>query len=167
MKRTNSHFKELYDTNYPKVMRLCLGYVKGDETLAKDLTQEVFIKVWTHLETFRQESSIYTWVYRITVNTCLASLRKKRKIATTHKFNYKEIAAEEIVYEAGEEDQLFTLYRCIDTLSEPNKTIILLELEGIRQKEIAAITGLSHQTIRVRIHRIKEKLTKCMTDDKF
>ena len=58
------------------VQQMCLGFVKGDYDKATDLSQEVFIKVWTHLETFKGESSYKTWVYRITVNTCLQLIRK-------------------------------------------------------------------------------------------
>ena len=56
MKGLESKFEEIYKINYSKVMRLCLGYVNGDSMLAKDLAQEVFIKVWEHLESFRNES---------------------------------------------------------------------------------------------------------------
>ncbi|WP_240491750.1 RNA polymerase sigma factor [Flavivirga aquatica] len=54
------------------------------------------------------------------------------------------------------------MYQCINTLNKDSKSIILLELEGLRQKEIAEIMGLSHEAIRVRIYRIKNELTKCV-----
>jgi RNA polymerase sigma-70 factor (ECF subfamily) len=59
------------------------------------------------------------------------------------------------------EENLNSLYACIEKLSKGNKSIILLELEGVPQKDIAAIMGINHEAIRVRIHRIKIELTKC------
>jgi RNA polymerase sigma-70 factor (ECF subfamily) len=79
MKSTEKKYKELYTAHYAKVMRLCLGYVAGDIDVAKDLTQKIFIKIWENLERFRSESSISTWIYRISVNTCLSNLRTKKK----------------------------------------------------------------------------------------
>ncbi len=141
-----------------------MSYAKGDEALAKDLVQEVFIKVWEHLESFREASSISTWIYRIAVNTCLIALRSQRKMQKTTQVDSLHIPSkDEDINE--KEDQLRQLHQCINKLPEGSKTIILLELEGLPQKEIAAITGISHEAIRVRIHRIKNNLTKCMKHD--
>lgn len=141
-------------------MRLCLGYVAGDIDMAKDLTQEVFIKVWNNLESFRKESNITTWMYRIAVNTCLMSLRKLKK-APKNRVDLKDTPAEnENIKE--KERQFEKMYRCIERLSPTNKAIILMELEGMPQKEIAQVMGLKHEAIRTRVHRIKNKLTKCV-----
>lgn len=137
-----------------------MGYVSGDDDLAKDLTQEVFIKVWKQLDSFRNESSISTWIYRITVNTCLLQLRNKEFLKRTEAIERLTEAEEES--RPSKENQLKSMYQCIDKLPKDSKGIILLELEGIPQKEIAEIMGLSHEAIRVRVHRIKNSLTKCV-----
>lgn len=163
MTHLESLFRDLYQTNYPKVYRLCLGYMKGNYTQANELCQEVFIKVWENLSSFRQESAISTWVYRITVNTCLLYLRKKKDIPVSKVLNNLESHPEEEENSTAEKEQkLASLYHCIENLNKENKSIILLELEGIPQKEIAEIMGLNHEAIRVRIHRIKNELTKCV-----
>ena len=162
MGKADNLFEELYQTNYPKVIRVCLGYVNGDEDLAKDLAQEVFIKVWEHLPTFRNEAAISTWVYRITVNTCLLQLRVKNRIRI-ERLDKIGAAIEDV--HSSDENQLKRLYACILKLSEENKGIILLELEGLPQKEIATITGLSHELVRVRLHRIKNSLTNCVKNE--
>tara|TARA_R110002050_G_scaffold15706_4_gene48113 strand:- start:6029 stop:6520 length:492 start_codon:yes stop_codon:yes gene_type:complete len=161
MQNLESLFKEVYQSNYPKVYRLCLGYATGDEMLAKDLSQEVFIKVWENLPSFRNNAAISTWVYRITVNTCMVYFRKKKNIPLPNFLNTLEASPDENSHHTKEQN-LNSLYSCIDKLSKDSKSIILLELEGIPQKEIAAIMGLSHEAIRVRIHRIKNELTKCV-----
>ncbi|GGZ88995.1 RNA polymerase sigma factor [Algibacter mikhailovii] len=161
MSDLQSKFDIIYNSNYPKVHRLCLGYTNGDEALAKDITQDVFIKVWENLGTFRNESSLPTWIYRITVNTCLMSLRKKKPVDISSHLNVLQ-STEDAVQEEDKSNKIKQLYSCINTLNSHGKSIILLELEGLPQKEIADVMGMSHEAIRVRIHRIKEKLTKCV-----
>lgn len=155
----SQHFTKIYQEHYDKVHRLCLGYVNGDEALAKDLAQDVFIKVWEHLDAFQQKSSIGTWIYRITVNTCLLFIRKDKK---KKQLSFTEIN-EEVQEESDDQSRFKKMYACIHTLKETERIIILLVLEGLPQKEIAEVTGHSHQNIRVLVHRIKEKLTKCVS----
>lgn len=158
-----AEFKKLYEENYSKIMRLCLGYVSGDMDMAKDLTQEVFIKIWNNLGSFRKESNITTWMYRIAVNTCLMSLRKMKKIPIKRVDVRDTPADRESTKE--KERQFEEMYRCIQRLSPNNKAIILMELEGMPQKEIAQVMGLKHEAIRTRVHRIKNELTKCVNHE--
>ena len=160
----NPNFKNIYQEQYSKVIRLCLGYVNGDGDLAKDLAQEVFIKVWEHLDSFRNESSISTWIYRITVNTCLMQLRRKTRTVPLKNIEKSEVD-DHTEDEVQKEKQLIQLHACISKLFDVDKSVILLELEGLPQKEIAEVTGLTHKSVRVRIHRIKEKLLKCIRHD--
>lgn len=156
-------FKTIYETHYAQVMRLCLGYVSGNKDRAKDLTQEVFIKVWSNLKFFRKESSMGTWIYRIAVNTCLMNLRKSKPKSFLEGDIKDTTSSEESLNER--ELQFLKMYRCIDTLPPTNKAIILMELEGLPQKEIASIIGLKHEAIRTRIHRIKQQLSNCVKDE--
>lgn len=166
MEKREVLFEKLYQSNYNKVIRLCKGYADGDATLAKDWTQEVFIKVWQHMESFRNEATVSTWVYRITVNTCLLQLRvKKKKYQIFNNLEEMEALQGGEIPESLQEKKLMHLHKCIQRLPETNKTIILLELEGVPQKEIAEITGMSHEAVRGRIHRIKDNLTKCIKND--
>ncbi|WP_321826123.1 RNA polymerase sigma factor [Maribacter dokdonensis] len=159
-------YKKIYEINYPKVMRLCMGYTGGNDVLAKDLTQETFIKVWKNLDTFRNESGIATWIYRICVNTCLAEIRREKK--EEKKLQIDDLQISESSEDPVEkEDMLFQLYKCINQLSSTNKAIILLELEDVPQVEISEIIGIKHDAIRTRIHRIKQQLTKCANHEQF
>jgi len=155
-------FDKVYQTNYPKVIRLCMGYVNGDAAKAKDLAQEVFIKAWENLGSFRKESGVSTWIYRITVNTCLLQLRNQKIKKSSNERVLEHITEEVEENKTTYEVQLKSMYACINKLSKENKSIILLELEGLPQKNIAEITGYSHESVRVRIHRIKNELTKCV-----
>ncbi|MBO3096713.1 RNA polymerase sigma factor [Gelidibacter pelagius] len=153
-------FEEIYRTNYPKVYRLCQGYTNGDDAMSKDLAQEIFIKCWQKRQSFRNDAKVSTWIYRIAVNTCLLELRKKKTVPITD--HLKHLEESEDSFSVSKELQLQQLYQCIGKLNTDNKTIILLELEGLPQKEIAEIMGLSHEAIRVRVHRIKNELTQCV-----
>lgn len=159
MNISEEQFNAIYQSHYARVNRLCLGYTSGNAALSKDLTQDVFIKVWQNLETFKNQSNISTWIYRIAVNTCLLELRKKKSVRLIEAHNQPTDSED---YSDEREKKLQQLYKCITRLETTNKSIILLELEGVPQKEIAQIIGLSHEAVRVRIHRIKQELTKCV-----
>jgi RNA polymerase sigma-70 factor (ECF subfamily) len=131
-----------------------MGYV-NDYDVAQDLTQETFIIVWKQLPRFRNESSIGTWIFRIASNNCLRLIEKeKRVIKTELTINLIEENQESI------EPKIQMLYKYISELQETDRIIISLELEDVNQTEIANIVGLSESNVRVKIHRIKEKLMR-------
>lgn len=147
-------FEAIYKEYWPKVYRQCMGYM-NDHDAAKDIAQETFIKVWQQLPKFRNESSIGTWIFRIAVNTCLRQLEKNKKLPKSE----LPLEIEEEV-SINIETKVKFLYQCISELPEIDRIIITLELEDLKQKEIAKIVGLSESNVRVKIHRIKEKLTR-------
>jgi RNA polymerase sigma-70 factor (ECF subfamily) len=147
------NFETVYKTYWQKVFRLCMGYV-NDTDAAKDLAQETFIKVWKQLPKFRNESSIGTWIFRIASNTCLRQIQKDNKMPKSE----LPLEIKDEILETNIEKDIPFLYQCISGLQEVERIIISLELEDMNQKEIAEIVGLSEGNVRVKIHRIKEKL---------
>jgi RNA polymerase sigma factor (sigma-70 family) len=160
MQNQQEAFTVIYKEQYSKVFRLCKGYFNGNEATAVDATQEVFIKVWQHMNGFRNESSINTWIYRIAVNTCLLHLRK----ASTRKELKTAILPERAdeQYDFVQEQKLQKMYHCIHQLDETGRLIILMVLDGVEYGEIADIIGITEDTLRVKIHRIKKNLTNCV-----
>ena len=147
-------FEEIYNNYNQKIFRLCMSY-SNDRDLAKDLTQETFIQVWTNLSKFRNEASIGTWIFRIASNICLRQIEKSKKNITSElPFQIEE------KQEESNDAQIAFLYKCISELPETDRLIISLVLEEQPQKEIADILGISEGNIRVKIHRIKQLLTK-------
>jgi len=145
-------FEEIYAKHSPQIFRVCMGYF-NDPDQAKDITQETFISVWKNLDTFRNESHISTWIFRIATNNCLRALEKSKRVITT------ELPANlPVLHEETQEEKLAFLYQCIAELEETERIIISLVLEDLPQAEIAEIVGLSAGNVRVKIHRIKEKL---------
>ena len=156
-------FTEIFNSHASKVYRLCLGYASGDEELAKDWQQETFIKVWKHRKSFKDKSSISTWIYRIAVNTCLGDLRKsKRNIQIKDNLSSSSFDTDD----NGYDDKILRMYNCINQLSKINKTLILLELEEIPQATIAETLGMNHGAVRTRLNRIRKALLKCITNEK-
>ena len=156
-------FNDLYNAHYNKVFRLCKGYFCGDVSLTSDAAQEIFIKVWESLDAFRNESSISTWIYRITVNTCLLYLRKSSSRKEIRTAVLPQVVSE--TYSSEKEEQLRQMYQCIQKLEETNKMIILMILDGIEYPEIAEVIGITEETLRVRIYRIKKSLTQCVQNE--
>jgi|SRR5690625_3698750 len=153
-------FDEIFRTHYPKVFRLCKGYFNGNEDLAADSAQETFIKVWQNLHSFRGESQLSTWIYRIAVNHCLTLLRKKKR--------KQEVSADHLIEFVQEdspdnkEEKFADMYACIQQLDPADRMIILMTLEAVSYPEIAAVIGIEEGNLRVRIHRIKKGLIKCV-----
>jgi RNA polymerase sigma-70 factor (ECF subfamily) len=147
-------FEEIYDAYYSKIFRLCMGYM-NDDAWAQDVTQETFITVWQKLAQFRNESAIGTWIFRIASNHCLRQLEKQNRMPRA------EMPVQlEDKPPPDTESQVRLLYKCIAELPEIDRIIISLELEDIKQAEIASIVGLSETNIRVKVYRIKEKLSQ-------
>ena len=149
------NFETIYKTYWQKVFRLCMGYA-NDTAAAKDLAQETFIKVWKQLPKFRNESSIGTWIFRIASNTCLRQIQKDKKMLKSE----LPLEIKDDILDTNIEEDIQLLYQYISELKEVERIIISLELEDMNQKEIAEIVGLSEGNVRVKIHRIKEKLTQ-------
>ncbi|AFD05707.1 RNA polymerase sigma factor [Solitalea canadensis] len=147
-------FEEIYQTFSPRVFRLCMGYV-NDNNWAKDITQETFIAVWQNLPKFRNESSVDTWIFRIASNNCLIQIEREKKMEKTE----LPLELTENTSEDNSEQEKF-LYKCISELEETDRLIISLELEELPQVQIAEIVGISEGNVRVKIHRIKEKILK-------
>lgn len=153
-------FEEIYQTYWQRIFRLCMGYV-NDVDWAKDIAQESFVSVWKNLPAFRGDSSIGTWIFRIASNHCLRQIERENRMPKSDFPPHLE-QSEKLSEEKEEKTNL--LYLCISELPEIDRIIISLELEDLPQVEIAKITGLSEANIRVKIHRIKKKLTQKFHD---
>ena len=158
-------FDSIYQLYFPKVYRLCNGYFNGNHDIASDATQEVFIKVWENLSKFRSESNISTWIFRIASNTCLMYLRKQSYKKEVRTDQFSEISIENDLQETDE--KLSKMYGCIDQLDPTGKLIIMMVLENLSYDKIAVIIGITEENLRVKIHRIKTKLTKCVQNGKI
>lgn len=154
----NLNFEEIYHTYWKKIFRLCMGYVNDDD-MAKDLCQETFVAVFQQLPKFRMEANIGTWIYRIATNICLRQVNLEKRMPKNElPYQIKDLSEKDNKLE--QEKMTDFLYQCISELPELERIIISLELEEMKQKDIAEVVGISPSNVRVKIHRIKEKLTE-------
>jgi RNA polymerase sigma-70 factor (ECF subfamily) len=142
-----------------RISRTCRGFA-ADEAEARDLFQETCLHICQSIDSFRGEAQAGTWVYRITVNTCLMHQRtaQRRKESPWQQVPDREEESqigEKILLEA----RLQLLQRFIRELPEKDRLLIILSLEGVSYAEMATILGLSVSNIGVRINRIKKTLT--------
>lgn len=161
-----SRFTLAVESNKDRIYRLCCCYVsKEDER--KDVYQEVLIHIWRSLDKFEGRSDIGTWIYRITVNTCLGYLRgeeRRKKVFD----DASSVEDAEISDRIGEEDPAQTesdvqrLYACVAELQVVDKALISLYLEDLSTKEMADILEISEANVRVKLHRIKKTLKKML-----
>lgn len=161
--RNTTLFQSLHQQYEAMVHQLCLGFMKGDNDLAKDIAQEVFINVWNALDQFKGAASYRTWIYRITVNTCLLQIRSdKTKSIIAYS---SEVSASQHASINNGEDKFEALYKAIGQLPELDRFIIMMVLEELEYDEIAAIVGINSINLRVKIHRIKKKMKQLLNKE--
>ncbi len=169
-------FHKIHDVYRPKIVRY-LTHLVGRRD-AEDVAQEVFIKVSQALKTFRGESQLSTWIYRIATNAALDKLRSPSFRQGGQKSLSEEPIAEGIVeivdkdaWTGEKKPSLETslirkeMNECIrgivEKLSENYRTVVVLsELEGFRDDEIAEILGVSIQAAKIRLHRARSRLKR-------
>jgi RNA polymerase sigma-70 factor (ECF subfamily) len=185
MNETVLDFQKIHDEFRPKIQHYLARLVGEYE--AEDLTQDVFIKISRTLQTFRGESQLSTWIYRIATNAALDKLRNptfKRVVQNVPSdcSCSAELEVEDKDVWTGEEalspeQQLFHKERfecycdCVETLPTNYRTIIeLSELEKLAANEIADILGLSLDVVKIRLHRgrarlLQELKSHCKAED--
>lgn len=119
----------------------------------KDLYQEIVLQAWKTYSAFRGEAKFSTWLYRLCLNTIFTIQRKKNKI------DYTDITKfEETHFTTSGNDEVDRLYKAIRTLSETERAIASLHLDGFDNKEVGELMGITPNLAGVKLHRIKQQL---------
>jgi RNA polymerase sigma-70 factor, ECF subfamily len=159
MRTATPDFQPLHERFRPRVLRYLARLVGEGE--AEDLTQAVMLKVSEALPDFRGDSSVSTWIYRIATNTALDRLRSKPApaLAETDLESGEQSTSAESA--AIREEMNTCIREFIERLPDNYKTVMVLsELEGFKNDEIAAILDLTLDTVKIRLHRARAKLRK-------
>ena len=150
--------RELYECYKAKVYSLAI-YLTGDAEMARDLTQEIFLKVFRDLRAFRFESSFNSWLYRLATNTCLNALRSRR---TRREVDIEEVLGTPAEIDAGsqlEQQQVDhsiqrEVRKAILSLKPPLRAVVVLRyIENLSYVEIAETLSLSQGTVATRLNR--------------
>ncbi|MBP3230652.1 MAG: sigma-70 family RNA polymerase sigma factor [Prevotella sp.] len=141
------------------IYTVCYMFSK-DQDEVNDLFQEVLINLWKGYDSFEGRSDVRTWIYRISLNTCISQDRKKKKAKSV------PLSMSINLFEDRDEDtrQVEMLRKRINKLGAFDRAIILLWLENMSYEEIGQVVGISTKNVSVRLFRIKEQL-KNMSND--
>ena len=153
--------RELYDAQAPRVFRLAFR-LTGDDNLAKELTQETFVRAFAQLDRFRGEAALSTWLHRVTVSVVSNAMRKVKR------FRERETDLDEASMIAApsreaDPDLKEKLHRAIDELAEIYRTTLIMhDVEGYTHEEIASVLGVAEGTCKSRLSvaraQLREKL---------
>ncbi len=171
IKGNEEAFQKLYELYSSKVYNTIISYTKNEED-AEEVLQDVFVTIYNSASTFRLESSVSTWIYRIAVNKSLDFLRKKNStkrfgiFTSLYKKDSGEIIHESVDFihpgiklENKEDSQL--LFKAMDSLPENQKTaFILTQIEGLSQQDAADIMKVSRKAVESLLQRSKANLKK-------
>ena len=147
-------FKKLIEEQKSTIYSVCFMFAKDAEE-ANDLFQEVLICLWKGMNSFRKECSERTWVYRVSLNTCINASRKKKLDTVPLELGINLYEDEDTVSRQAQE-----LYERIHRLDVFDRAIVLLWLDGLPYQEIGEVVGISSNNVGVRLARIREQLKK-------
>lgn len=161
-KKTNINFEELLYKNNGIINKICCIYADSTEN-RKDLRQEIYLQLWRSYENFRGDSSVSTWLYKVSLNTAITFFKKEKKQSgkvnecigdhnNSNKIDEKE------------NEQLERMYSAISTLNKLEKAVVTLYLDNKPYSEISEVLGITPGNARIRILRIKEKLKKMLNE---
>ena len=154
MKTTEKDFSRIVKQHKSTIYTVCYMFSK-DADEVNDLFQEVLINLWKGFTSFQGRSDLSTWIWRVSLNTCISYERKK-------KLDTVPLSMEINLFEDQDEDsqQIQLLHKRIHQLKPFDRAIVLLWLENLSYEEIGAIVGITAKNVGVRLYRIKEELKK-------
>jgi len=157
-------FLQIITENQGIIHKVCSIYCDLEED-RRDLFQEIIVQLWKSYPSFRSESKFSTWMYRVALNTAITSFKKDKRQPDKSGISYENIQLAEEIYDTRAEDQIKMLNHAVIQLTGIEKSIILLYLEDKKYEEIAEITGITQNYVRVKMNRIKKKLKLLMNTE--
>lgn len=167
-------FEVLVRAHQDRVYDFCFRML-SDREEANELVQEIFLSVHQHIDRFRQDSKLSTWLYRISKNHCLNRLKYLKRRGRGRSEEYGEVSESALNAAVGEPVQpdealavareRALVQRAIASLDEDQRMLVALrDIEGLSYEEIMEITDLPEGTVKSRLHRAREKLAGIIAD---
>lgn len=157
----NDAFLDIITGNQGIIHKVCGIYCDTPED-REDLFQEIVAQLWRSFPTFREESKVSTWMYRVALNTAITHFKKDKRRPDRDRFDQSNYQLVDVKYDDAYEENLKLLHQAISKLTGIEKSIVLLYLEEKKYDEIADIVGITQNYVRVKMNRIKAKLKKLM-----
>ncbi len=156
MNSIEQEFTNVIKEHKQTIYTVCYMFSKDSDEVA-DLFQEILMNIWKGFEKFRGESSIKTWLWRISFNTCVSYSKKKSRAIKS-----SPLSMDINLFDDSDEEtrQIKMLQKRIRQLGPFDRAIVLLWLEDMTYAEIGEIVGISEKNVSVRLVRIREQLKK-------
>lgn len=168
-----SAFEEIIGL-YEKKVFSTIYYMVKNEHEVEDIAQEVFVKIYKNLKNFKEESSLYTWIYRITINVCIDEIKKKKNVVYIDEKLQTDEGEVEFQLEdeskgpdelAEDEELKRKLTECIRKLPVDQSTMIILrDIKGFTYMEIAEMTKTNLGTVKSKINRARASLKRILEE---
>ncbi|MGB0840410.1 MAG: RNA polymerase sigma factor [Chitinophagales bacterium] len=158
-KKLESEFARVIADNQGIIHKMCSMYCDSPED-REDLFQEIVLQVWKSYPSFKGNSKISTWIYRVGLNTAISSFRKKKRQLTQQSMSIEELQIPDRPFNYEFEERLKYMHEAIRQLNNVEKAIVMLYLEEHSYQDIAEIMGITESNVGVKLHRIKSKLKK-------
>jgi RNA polymerase sigma-70 factor, ECF subfamily len=153
MELKKQNFIQILNENRGTIRSLCKIYYVSNED-QKDAFQDIILQLWKSFDTFRGDSEISTWIFRVSLNTILTKIKKEKKSVPVEPIDLHH----HYISNALADDNLELLFIIIQSLKDIDKAILVLHLEGYQNKEIADILNMSPSNVSTRCNRIKSQL---------
>ena len=160
MKEKENEFTDIVKRYKNTIYTVCYLFSKDNDEV-NDLFQETIVNLWQGFGSFQGKCDLKTWIWRVSLNTCLTFERKKKRRVET-----VPLSMDINLFTDTDDDtrQIQQLYRRINRLGVVDRAIILLWLENMSYEEIGQIIGISTKNVSVKLVRIKEQLKKMSND---
>lgn len=154
-------FGELMTSHRGIITKVCYMYARSGEEF-KELYQEVQINLWQSMDKFRGLSARSTWIYRVSINTCISCYRRNRRHEDT--LSLSDASMAELADHATDDQEharcLREMYALINRLPALDRAIMLMWLDEKSYQEIADVTGLTRTNVASRLNRCKQRLAR-------
>lgn len=165
------HQEELYERYVERIFHKCFNIV-SDREVARDLTHDVMIKVFTKLNKYSFKSPFYGWIYAITYNHCMDYLKTKKRFKTSSiedfNGNFPEEDSIELEHKELKEIQYEQLEYFYKQLSDPEKLILLMRYQdGMSIKQIAIVLKVSESAVKMRLKRSRDHLASLIKSAEY
>ncbi|UCI16719.1 RNA polymerase sigma factor [Mesorhizobium sp. B2-1-8] len=170
MARDGAAFRTIIKTHNQRLYRIARGVVRNDSE-AEDVVQEAYVRAFAHLESFRGDASLGTWLSRIVINEALGRLRKRRRTVTMPDNPQAEIIrfplnpTDDPERTMAQRQILALVERATDTLPDLYRMVFVARvIEGLSIEETSELLGVRPETIKTRLHRARVLLRKALDD---
>ena len=150
-------FENLLQAHKGLIIKIARMYGKTAED-QKDLFQEIVIQLWRGYSSFRGQSKLSTWIYRVGFNVAITQIRKEKRQPLAVSLDSLGDDLDREDPDVNGKDNLQVLYQAISRLNEIEKAIVMLYLDEKSYEEMEIVLGISNANLRVKMSRIKEKL---------